>query len=273
MKGKHQKGPPPRVIQKTAAKPQPQSSVPYYGGNYFWGCEDIEQVMAARDAIMATFRYPMGTFASDNLIAFGRNLGFLRDKPFIDAWTRHAKLPYERGILWRTAVLTWAARNALRLEGDFVECGCYKGVSARIVADALNFKDTGRSYWLYDVFEHDETMPHHSMPEHGPDLFDQAKARFADLPTAHVIKGFLPQSLEQGAPEKIAFMHIDLNNADAEIATLEALWDRMVPGAALVLDDFGAQPYRRTHDMETAWFAKRGYFVLELPTSQGLVIR
>jgi hypothetical protein len=40
----------------------------------------------------------------------------------------------------------------------------------------------------------------------------------------------------------------------------------------IVLDDFGAIPYRRQHVAETEWFGARGRFVLELPTSQGLVI-
>ncbi len=244
-----------------------------FGTTFFWGVKDQGAIVKARDAIAAQFRAPLGLFASDNLIAFGRNLGFLDDPVFIKAWQTHATEAHERGILWRTAVLVWAAKQGLRLEGDFVECGCYKGVSARIVADVVGFKDAGRGFYLYDVFEHDASMPHHSMPEHSADLFDQVKARFADIPSAHVIKGFLPQSLEQGAPEKIAFMHIDLNNAEAEIDTLAVLWERMSPGAVLVLDDFGANPYRRSHDLEKAWFAERGYSVLELPTSQGIVIR
>lgn len=247
--------------------------LPVFGTRFFWGVKDPAAVVKARDDIVAQFRNPMGYFASDNLIAFGRNLGFLDDEAFMAAWAANASASHERGILWRTAVLVWAARQGLRLEGDFVECGCYKGVSARIVAETIGIKDTGRSFYLYDVFEHDSSMPHHAMPEHGADLYQQVKDYFADIPTAHVIKGFLPQSLEQGEAKKIAFMHIDLNNAEAEIATLEALWDRMSPGAVLVLDDFGASPYYRQHDAEKAWFAERGYSVLELPTSQGIVIK
>lgn len=249
------------------------SNQPFFGTKFFWGVKNPDAVVKARDDIAAQFRAPVGMFASDNLITFGRNLGFLGDQVFMESWRRNSSAIHERGIIWRTQVLVWAARQGLRLEGDFVECGCYKGVSARIVAETVGFRDTGRHFWLYDVFEHDESMPHHAMPEHSKDLFEQVKDRFADMPTAHVIKGFLPQSLEQGEPEKIAFMHIDLNNGDAEIATLEVLWERMVPGAILVLDDYGASPYRRSHELETVWFAKRGYSVLELPTSQGIVIK
>jgi hypothetical protein len=64
-----------------------------------------------------------------------------------------------------------------------------------------------------------------------------------------------------------------MNNAAAEIGALEALFERVSPGGMIVLDDYGYQGYRAQRDAERAWFAARGYDVLELPTSQGVVIR
>jgi len=68
-------------------------------------------------------------------------------------------------------------------------------------------------------------------------------------------------------------MHLDLNNADAEIGALKLLFERMVPGAVLVLDDYGWLAYRAQKLAEDPWFAQRGYRVLELPTGQGLLIK
>lgn len=97
--------------------------------------------------------------------------------------------------------------------------------------------------------------------------------RFADLSNVTVSQGKVPEVLHDVAPEKIAFMHLDLNNADAEIGALEILFDRMVPGAVLILDDYGWLAYRAQKDAEDPWLAQRGYRVLELPTGQGLVIK
>ena len=166
--------------------------------------------------------------------------------------------------------MVWAARQALRREGDFIECGCYKGTSARILVDSVDLGE--RQYFLYDIFEHNASMNHNAMPDHGEGLFAATQARFADCQNVTVIKGPVPESFSQGLPDKIAFAHIDMNNAPAEIGALEAIEDRLVPGAVIVLDDFGALPYRAQHIAETEWFAKRGVPVLELPTSQGLVI-
>lgn len=243
---------------------------PHFRSKFFWGVDDPSEFNNGLDRMIAVARVKAGWFAGDNLIAFGRNLGFLDDPPFRKAWDTHAKTLSERGIIWRTHAVVWAARQAMRLDGEFIECGCYKGTTAHILVDAVDWGE--RRYFLYDLFEHDPSMAHHAMPEHGPDLFEYVKTRFVDRSNIKVIKGFVPECFDQGVPEKIAFAHIDMNNAPAEIAALDAIEHRLVPGAVIVLDDFGAIPYRAQHLAETKWFADRGRFVLELPTSQGLVV-
>ena len=248
----------------------PNLEPPYVIGKCFWGVRDLEAFGQAQYDLLAALPEPAGgVFVNDNMVAIERSLAFARDKAFMAAYLKHAKTDAERGVIWRTATLTWAARQALRTEGAFVECGCYKGTSARILVDAVELQ---RPFHLYDLFEHDTSMNHHSMPEHGAGLFDTVRARFADAPNVVVTKGSVPESLTN-APDKIAFLHIDMNNVDAEIGALETLFDRMSPGGVVILDDFGWLAYRRQQLAEIEWFAQRGYSVLELATGQGMVVR
>src|SRR4051812_23587685 len=101
-------------------------------------------------------------------------------------------------------------------------------------------------------------------PSMAPTCSSSSRTRFPE-PNIKVIRGFVPESFEQGVPDRTASAHIDMNNAPAEIAALEAIEHRLVPGAMIVLDDFGAYPYRPQHIQETKWFGDRGRFVLELP--------
>ena len=39
--------------------------------------------------------------------------------------------------------------------------------------------------------------------------------------TSQVVRGIVPDSFAQAVPEKIAFLHIDMNSSKAEIAALE----------------------------------------------------
>lgn len=239
----------------------------------FFGFRDFPALNAAIQDIIHAMTRPQGFYFGDNLMTFAKSLSFFDDMPFREAWLKHSETVEERGAAWRRATLVWAARTALRLDGDFVECGCYKGTGPRIIADVLDFGALDRRYYLYDLFEHNAAMPHHHMLEHSGELFDWVKARFADLPNVVVTQGRVPDSLAIAAPEKIAFMHLDLNNADAEIGALEVLFDRIVPGGILILDDYGWIGYRDQLVAEKAWFKARGYEVLEMPTGQGMVIK
>lgn len=216
-----------------------------------------------------------GIYAGDNIFTIGKSLGFLENKPFMDAFNAHTVTQVEKAILWRSYVLAWAAKSVIsrKIEGDFLECACYKGTSARIVCDYVDFKNQDRKYYLYDLFEHDSSMEHHAMPEHGSTLFDEVKNRFADFSNVVVTKGKVPEVLHKVAPQKISLMHIDLNNAPAEIGALDILFDRLSSGGILILDDYGWIGYKAQKLAEDPWLAKRGYEALELPTGQGIVFK
>lgn len=246
----------------------------HYFSDLFFGLKDNKGFLTGLNQSFRSLHGLEGTYSGDNLITIGRNLSFLTDPPFLKAFNEHAKTKVERGILWRIWTVVWGARNGMKLGGDFVECACYKGITARIVCDTVDFgNQPDRRYFLYDLFEHDEAMPHHSMPEHSNTLFEEVKGRFSHLPNVTVTQGRVPESFEKALPDKIAFLHLDLNNAEAEIGALEVLFDRMVPGAVMVLDDYGWLGYRKQKIAEDDWMAKRGYHILELPTGQGLLIK
>ena len=240
----------------------------------FFGLADHKSFIGGIQQAINSINGVHGAYTGDNLFTYHRNLGFLDDDPFMKAFHAHASTEVEKSVLWRMSGVLWGVRNGLRLEGDFVECACYKGTTVRIICDTVDFASRAdRHYYLYDLFDHDPSMPHHDMPEHSKQLFEATKSRFKEFPNVTVTQGKVPDVLAAVAPQKIAFMHLDLNNADAEIGALEVLFDRMVHGAAMILDDYGWLAYRAHKQAEDPWFEKRGYRVLELPTGQGLVIK
>ena len=240
--------------------------------SWFWGgITDPAGLMKGLQKIIDSLP-PVGIFAGDNLFAFGRNLSFLDDAGFMRAFERHATDDMERAIVWRTHTLCWAARHCVRLDGDFVEAGCFRGTTARIVCDYVDFAATAKGYYLYDLFTWGAANePADPPPDGGP--YEQVRRRFADLPSVRVVRGALPETLGEATPERVALLHLDLNDAGAELDTLERLFDRVVPGGLVVLDDYGWYGYRASKLAEDPFFAARGYAVLEMPTGQGLVIK
>lgn len=217
-------------------------------------------------------------YASDMLIALERNMGFLQDARFMAAIKAAQRDDQEASLLWRLHVLCWCAENALKLEGDFVECGVFRGFCTAVAAQYLDFGARGRSWHLYDTFSGipaDELSAGAANPPAYQDssLHASVVARFAAYPNVKVHRGRVPDVLAGSAPARIAFLHLDMNSAPAEIGALEVLYDRLVPGAYVLLDDYGWYPYRQQKSAEDAFFASRQTKVLELPTGQGLVIK
>jgi O-methyltransferase len=210
-------------------------------------------------------------FLADDTLVWFRNLGFLRDGDFVQACGPHAQDQIIRARIWRVYTLCWAARSSLSLPGDYVDIGCYDGKTVEIMARYVDFARQGREWFLYDVF--DAPPEEARKAGHGPQLQAQVEARLRGLGRFRVIPGYAPGSFRQGLPERIAFVQLDLNVAQAEIDCLEQIYERIVPGGLLVLDDYGFSLYRDTHEAEKRFFAQRGASVLELPTGQGLLIK
>ena len=241
--------------------------------NTFWSnVKDPEGLLKGLQKSIESLQ-PFGIFAGDNLFAFGRNLSFLDDPAFMRSFEKHVENDAERSIIWRTHTLCWAAHRTLSLAGDLIEAGSYRGTSARIVCDYIDLGTTPKHFYLYDLFEPVAAEDLVVLPEHGDKLFERVTRRFADLPNVHVIQGSVPQVLHGTAPDKIAFLHLDMNNVAAEIGALERLFERVTPGGTIILDDYGWLGYRAQKEAEDAFFAARGYRVLELPTGQGLVVK
>ncbi len=234
-------------------------------------------------------------FWGDRLLTLDKSAGFLQEPRFRQAFERirgsHEYDQYASSvtIAWRLHTLVWAARAALALpEGHFVECGVFKGDMAWVVGEVTGFAQSGRQFHLYDSFQGFD--PAQTTEADFPDLpgfldfanavysaeglWEGVRTRFQGLPHYHLHKGYLPAMLDrEPVPGPIAWLHIDLNVAPVEIACLECLFDRVVPGGTIVFDDYGWKVFHRQKDAEDAFFAERGYHIMELPTGQGLVVK
>ena len=238
----------------------------------FWVTSNPEAVTAAAKEIVSLGS--SGHHFADNFLTWGRNMSMLDDRPFVRAWQSNIESPSDEAIVWRRYVLACAAYHCVQLDGDFVECGAYTGVGINTVADYLGGPAFPKTFWGYDIFEHDPSMLNHAMPEHLEGLYGRVQNKFSAYPQVRLIKGLIPQVFENDCPDRIAYLHIDLNQAPAEIAALDHLFDRMVPGGILILDDYEWSGFYRPQKLaEDQWFEARHYRVMPLPTGQGLVIK
>jgi O-methyltransferase len=222
------------------------------------------------------------TYNHDGMLTV-HNCDFVEDEKFkrayqfgeqLDSWSKAQ-------IYWRLHILFWAAERAVNLDGDFVECGVNRGGFSRSVIEYINFKEiTGKKFYLLDTFEGlVEKYISDEEREHGVDdykyanCYDEVKNTFAEFENVVIVKGAVPETLSQVTTEKVGYLSIDMNCAAPEIAAAEFFWDKMVSGAAMILDDYGwAKHIVQKHAFDE--FAKqRNVPILSLPTGQGLILK
>jgi len=216
-------------------------------------------------------------YAADNVILFQRNLGFRRDPRFVRAMRKNARTNQESSLQLRLNTLIWAAQHALHVPGDFVEAGVWRGFCSAVIADYLDFSRVPKVFYLYDTFEGIpaalDSEKHNSPAFSEAGLYESVVARFADYPNVRIVKGAVPDSFAQAVPERISFLHLDMNSSKSEIAALEVLFDRVSPGGLIIFDDYGWLGYEAQKIAEDAFMAERGYRILELPSGQGMLLK
>jgi O-methyltransferase len=220
------------------------------------------------------------SYASDGLITF-HVADFLNDPRFREAY-RLGKATgswKSANIEWRVYVACWAATRGKALAGDFVECGVHKGGLARAVMHYIGFAGLhDRRFYLLDTFrgipDEFRSLAAAGCAEAWGDCHDQVVRTFRDFANVIIIRGTVPDTLAQVPSEQVCYLSLDMNCAEPEIAAAEFFWDRLVPGAVVLLDDYGYSPaYHRQKEAFDAFARRRNVPILLLPTGQGLIVK
>ena len=245
--------------------------LPSFASGTSWGISDPERfakLMEEARSLVAP-----GVYLGDNFFTWSRNNSLFSDDAFLEAWRSNIANDADEAIAWRRYVLACCAYHCVHLDGDFVECGVYIGTGIKTVMDYLGGPAFPKTFWGYDTYDYNP-VEGHAFEGQVAGMHERVQARFAGYGQVRLIKGFVPDSFETGMPEKIAYLHIDMNNVDAELAALNHLFDRVVSGGMVILDDYEwAGAYRAQKAAEDPWFESRGYRVMPLPTGQGMVFK
>lgn len=219
-------------------------------------------------------------YVGEGLMTWGKTLGFYEDERFRTLAEKHAHLLPLPNWHWNLATVLWAVQRAKQLDGDLMELGVFKGHTTLFCAEYVDFAGWPKRWCLYDTFD---GIPDDQVDAgwegvnaglyRGTFSHEEVRDRFAHIPNIEVVQGRVPEILSEQCPEKIAFLHLDLNSAAAEIAALYAVYDRLVSGACIVLDDYGWVKAKAQRVAEDAWFAELGLQVLPLATGQGLFVK
>ena len=96
---------------------------------------------------------------------------------------------------------------------------------------------------------------------------------FSEFSNVNVIEGLLPETLIKLTSNAIAFLHIDLNHAEPEVATLKELWPKITDGGIIILDDYAWLGREKQYIAMNKLAKELGFSILTTPTGQGIIIK
>jgi hypothetical protein len=220
---------------------------------------------------------------NEDFLMTTHNADFVRDPRFAAA--------YERGIQavggdyrfrWRVHVGLWAASCAIRLPGDFVECGVNRGFMSSAIMRYLDWNGRDRRFFLLDTFqgldlglltEEEKRLGKGVTSNTYDECFAEVQANFAEFRNVVLIRGSVPATLPQAETDAVAYLHIDMNNVTPEVAAIGYFWGRLVPGAIVLLDDYGSPNYEPQKDGMDEFASDHDVEILSLPTGQGMMVK
>lgn len=253
------------------------------------GKKNEENVAPAKPLVSADASHTEGHVYEQDGLRSIHNHEFMDDPAFRKA--------YERGVRaagddyrwhWRVHVGLWAAACASCLEGDFVECGVNRGFLSSAIMDYLNWESLGKRFYLLDTFRGlDERFVSPGDKVSGAidknrkslasgfyvQGVEDVRANFSQWKNVSLIEGSIPETLTQVDAKKIAYLHLDMNCSPPEIAAIQFFWERLVPGAFVLLDDYAYYGYVSQKTALDRFAQEKGIKILSLPTGQGLLVK
>jgi hypothetical protein len=175
------------------------------------------------------------------------------------------------------------------IEGDFAECGVWKGGSSMIVALAfLRLNGANRKLYLYDTYDgmpglggNDENVGDHPFKfvmnfasqlrgGHAGILYAplddvrrnmQSTGYPSDL--IEIVKGLVESTIPRRAPEQISLLHLDSDLYESTYHELTHLYPRLAKGGVLMIDDYGS--WKGSRKATDQYFAENGISMLLTP--------
>jgi len=152
------------------------------------------------------------------------------------------------------------------LPGDMVEFGCYKGDTSKLMSFLSN-----KTLYVFDSFD---GLP--QSVENVPGEMKMPINEFADnfvgsgIRMPYIRQGWFKDLKPEHLPEKISFAHLDGDLYDSTLDSLKLIYDRLVPDAIILIDDYGHDKYwTGVKQAALEFFADKPEKIVELKGMQG----
>jgi len=208
-------------------------------------------------------------------------------RPFFSPWLGYGDFaqlhrevaPYTLVSAEKCWTLTSLASQALRVPGDFIECGVYKGGTAMLLSRVAARCEgpLGKKLLLLDSFAGmQQTNPEqdlHQVGHFSDTSLKQVQERIAWFKGAEFYPGWIPESFKGLEQRQFAFAHVDVDLHQSVWDCCEFIYPRLSAGGFLVFDDYGVPSCPGARSAIDSFFKKKPEIPLVLANGQAIVFR
>ena len=165
----------------------------------------------------------------------------------------------------------------LRLPGDCIEIGSFRGGTAKLISETLLRRHADGELHLFDTFA---GMPDRlSLDEAGlkgcfaDTSVAAVRGLLANNPQVHIHAGIFPETIPTDLHDHcFRFAHIDVDIESSVHDCLAFIYPRLLPGGVIVIDDYGhAECPGATRAVER-FFADRPETIVQMPLVSSAVV-
>ena len=179
----------------------------------------------------------------------------------------------------RGYVLYTLGRQALALDGDFWDCGVYRGGSSILLKLLLDrFEPKGsRLLRLFDTFSGtppaEPELDGHKEGDFHQTSVEAVREQMPSMVRVRLHPGVIPTTFKSFKGTTIALAHVDVDLHQSVKACCEFIHPRIIPGGFIVFDDYGFEKCLGARWAVDNYFEDKPEFPLVLSTGQAIVCK
>jgi O-methyltransferase len=169
------------------------------------------------------------------------------------------------------------ARQALSIDGDFLEAGVYRGGTALLLRRILDRMPGPRRLHLFDTFagmpQTDPSRDRHRQHDFRDTSVEGVSAFVGRAPRIIYHKGLVPDTFRGLEDIRLAFSHIDVDIHQSVLDCCRFVYPRTAKGGIMLFDDYGFPSCPGARQAVDEFFADKPEFPIVLRTGQAVLFR
>lgn len=171
-------------------------------------------------------------------------------------------------------------KQTLHLEGDVVECGCFKGLSAFMMLHALKDEKPdymGENFHIFDSFEGlSSSSSHDGTKDRSGDFcasLEEVRIALNAFPKVTFHKGWIPDSFVDLPALTCKFVYLDLDLHDPTLHSLKTLYPQLRKDGILMIDDYGKSKWPGIKKAVDDFCVENHIRPIALSTGQAVILK